>query len=113
MKTVVEIVTKTEAQTEIDITPIVDPITILLETTIKTDPDMINIIDIVTPDQIHEITLILVIDHQATVIETTQIHLETTNIHTAVLLNQDNIIDQDITVLIQTPDPTINPPSIM
>ena len=92
----------------------IEPITILPETIIKIDPDMTNTIDItVILDQIQEITLILEIDPQATVLEITLTPLEITNIHTVVLPNQDNIIDPDIIALIQTPDLIINPLSIM
>ena len=89
-------------------------ITIPLETTIKIDPDMTNTIDItVILDQIREITLILEIDPQATVLEITLTPLEITNIHTVVLPNQDNIIDPDIIAQIQTLDLIINLLSIM
>ena len=63
----------------------------------------------VIPDQIHEITPILVIDPQVIVLEITLTLLEITNIHTAVLPNQDNIIDQDTIALIQIQDLIINP----
>ena len=78
---------------------------------------MTNTIEIphipVIPDLIHETTPILVIDLQVTTLEITLTLLEITNIHTAVLPNQDNIIDTYIFALIQTPDLIINPLSIM
>ena len=89
-------------------------ITIPLETTIKIDPDMTNITDTtVILGQIQEIILILEIDPQAIVLEITLTPLEITNIHTVVLLNQDNMIDPDTIAQIQTLDPIINPLSIM
>ena len=95
----------------------IEPITILPETIIKIDPDMTNTIEIlhitVIPDLIQETTPILVIDLQVTVLETTPTLLEITNIHTAVLPNQDNIIDQDTIALIQIQDLIINPLLIM
>ena len=92
----------------------IEPITIPLETTIKIDPDMTNITDTtVILDQIQEIILILEIDPQAIVLEIILTPLEITNIHTVVLLNQDNMIDPDTIAQIQTLDPIINPLSIM
>ena len=89
-------------------------ITIPLETTIKIDPDMTNTTDTtVILGQIQEIILILEIDPQAIVLEITLTPLEITNIHTVVLLNQDNMIDPDTIAQIQTLDPIINPLSIM
>ena len=75
---------------------------------------MTNITDTtVILGQIQEIILILEIDPQAIALETTLTPLEITNIHTVVLLNQDNIIDPDIIAQIQTLDLIINLLSIM
>ena len=69
-------------------------------------PDMINTIEILLiiaiPDLPLETTLILVIDLKAITLEITLTPLETINIHTAVLLDQDKMIDQDMTDLTQT-----------
>ena len=91
----------------------IEPIVILHETIIKIDPDMTNTIEIqhitVIPDLTQETTPILVIDLKVTALEITLTLLEITNTHTAVLLNQDNIIDQDTIVLTQIEDHIINP----
>ena len=91
---------------------LIEPIIILHETIITIAPDMINIIEIhpiiAIPDLLQETTPILVIDLKVITSEITLTLLEITNTHTAVLLNQDKIIDRDTIVLTQIQDHIFN-----